>query len=248
MRTISVQLYSLRDETAKSLEHVLDELSGMGFRAVEPAGFMGRTPSEFKKLCSDRGLAIPSSHSPWAQLDGTLSKSMEEAHELGLDRMVCGYGAQDFESVDAIKATADKVNAMVEKVGREGFTLFMHNHYWEFERLDGRLKYDIFLDMVPGVKLELDTYWSSNFGAENAAAMVERFSERIVLAHIKDGSFVRNAANLPLGEGKMDIKAVVGALPESARTLVIEFDTCAGNIFDAVRCSREYLVSNGLGM
>ncbi len=248
MRTISVQLYSLRDETAKSLEHVLDELAGMGFRAVEPAGFLGHTPSEFKKLCSDRGLAIPSSHSPWANLDDTLPKAMEQAHELGLDKLVCGYGPRDFESLDAIKATAERVNAMVEQAGREGLTLFMHNHYWEFERLDGHLKYDIFLEMVPGVKLELDTYWSSNFGAENAAEMVKRFADRIVLAHIKDGSFVREAPNLPLGEGKMDIKAVVGALPENARTLVIEFDTCAGNIFDAVRRSREYLVDNGLGM
>jgi len=248
MRTISVQLYSLRNETAKNLEHVLDELAGMGFRAVEPAGFLGHTPAGFRKLCSDRALAIPSSHSPWVNLDATLPLAMEQAHELGQDKLVCGYGPRDFESLDAIKATADKVNTLVDKVAKDGFTLFIHNHYWEFERLGGRLKYDIFLDMVPGVKLELDTYWCANFGAESAPEMVRKFASRIILAHIKDGSFVREAPNLPLGEGKMDIKAVVGALPESARTLVIEFDSCAGNIFDAVRRSREFLVENGLGI
>ena len=130
-----------------------------------------------------------------------------------------------------------------------GFTMFQHNHAFEFERMDdGRLKYEFYHDLVPeAIKMELDTYWCANFGAENPVDIIKKYSDRIVLAHIKDGLFERNVPNVALGEGKMDIPAVVKALPETVKTLVIEFDECGTDIFEAVRKSRNYLVELGFG-
>lgn len=85
---------------------------------------------------------------------------------------------------------------------------------------------------MPGeIKLELDTYWRANFGAENPVDIIKKYSNRIVLVHIKDGLFESNVPDVALGEGKMDIPAVVTALPEAGRTLVIEFDKCGTDIF-----------------
>ncbi len=93
---------------------------------------------------------------------------MDMAHALGLNWMVCGGGVPDFENTDTIKRFADKINAVYEVASRNGFTMFQHNHAFEFERMDdGRLKYEFYHDLVPeAIKMELDTYWCANFGAE----------------------------------------------------------------------------------
>lgn len=249
MRRISVQLWSLRKPMQKDIPGTLKRLADMGFKAVEPAGFGEYSALDFKKMCNDLGLDIPSSHTPWANDPATISEAMDMVHALGLNWMVCGGGVPDFENTDTIKRFADKINAVYEVASRNGFTMFQHNHAFEFERMDdGRLKYEFYHDLVPeAIKMELDTYWCANFGAENPVDIIKKYSDRIVLAHIKDGLFERNVPNVALGEGKMDIPAVVKALPETVKTLVIEFDECGTDIFEAVRKSRNYLVELGFG-
>ena len=248
MKTISVQLWSVREKMAEDVKGTLKTLAKMGFKAVEPAGFYDMPPTDFVAYCNDLGLAVPSSHSPWAVIGDDLDRNIEIAVAIGLKRIVCGGGPQNFESIDAIKQFADAINNVHAKVKAAGMTMFQHNHAFEFERLDGRLKYDIFRDLVsPEIMLELDLYWSANFGAEDPAAMVQHYLPYVELAHVKDGSFVAGAANLPLGEGKMNLPAALAALPERADVLVIEFDSCAGDIFSAVEKSREYLLEIGKG-
>ncbi len=240
MRTISVQLWSLRNETQKNFVTTLEKLAKIGFKAVEPAGFGEFSAKEFKSLCDDLGLAIPSSHSPWA-MAGDVHEVMQQAHDLGLNKVAIGYGPDDFANLDAIKRIVEKTHNLLDVLTPNGFEIFQHNHAFEFERIDGKLKYDYYLEQVPAVKLELDTYWAANFGEEDPVAMIERYKDRLILAHIKDGSLKRDVAHVAVGEGCMDIPSVVAALPSSVDTLVIELDACDTDIFEAVEKSHNYL-------
>ena len=138
-RDLAVQLYSLRQMAEKDFNAVLQTVADIGFKAVEPAGFWGMSPEEFLKRINDLGLKLYSSHSPWARPDN-LEETIDIAGRLGLDRIVCGYGPEDFKDLDAIKRTAETTSMMQEKLEKAGFMLFQHNHNWEFERIDGRLK------------------------------------------------------------------------------------------------------------
>ena len=141
-RDLAVQLYSLRQMAEKDFNAVLQTVADIGFKAVEPAGFWGMSPEEFMKRINDLGLKLYSSHSPWARPDN-LEETIDIAGRLGLDRIVCGYGPEDFKDLDAIKRTAEKTNIMQQKLEEAGLTLFQHNHNWEFARLDGKIKYQI---------------------------------------------------------------------------------------------------------
>ena len=136
MKPISVQLYSLREQAEKDFVGVLKRVAAIGYKGVEPAGFWNLTPKELKKIVTDLGMVISSTHSPWANPDN-LNQVIEVASELGIDLVACGYGRNDFKDLDAIKATADKVNGMQEKLAAAGITLFQHNHDFEFERIKG---------------------------------------------------------------------------------------------------------------
>jgi sugar phosphate isomerase/epimerase len=240
MQPISIQLYSLRNEAEKDFVGVLKTVAEIGYAGVEPAGFWNLSPKEFKSVVDDLGLKISSTHSPWAKPD-SMQETIDVAGVLGVDKIACGYGSDRFKDLDAIKKTAEEVSEMQETLAKAGITLFQHNHYWEFERIDGRLKYEIYAELCPKVKFEIDTYWAANFGAENPVEMVKQFLNRTLLLHIKDGPLVQGQPMTAVGSGKMDIPAVIEVAGDTPEWLIVELDECATDMVQAVRDSYIYL-------
>ena len=259
LKPLSVQLYSLRDAASKDFVSVLEWVAKVGYKGVEPAGFWDLRPSEFKKMIEDLGLKMYSSHSPWAR-SGNLGETMEIASILGLNKIVCGYGPDEFKDLDAIKATAEQTNRMQEVLERNGFTLFQHNHDFEFQRIDGKLKYEIYRELCPKVKYQIDCFWSTNLGAEDPVEMLKLFARDTILLHMKDGTVKqkvdgkkmvngildREVNLLPLGTGELPIKQLIAAMPEQVETITVELDYCSIDMFTALEQSYRYMTENGL--
>lgn len=261
-KPISVQLYSLRQYSEKDLYTVLKRVAEIGYVGVEPAGFFGIRPSQFRKILDDLGLKMFSSHSPWARRHN-LGEAMDIADAIGLKRLVCGYGPDDFKDMDSIRRTADDTNYMVEELKKNGYELFQHNHWFEFNRIDGRIAYEIFAELCPGVKFEMDCFWSTNYGKENPVEMLKKFADRTILMHMKDGVCIQPDANadgvamkngildakadlLPLGTGTLPIPELVANAPEQVETVVVELDYCNIEMWDAIEQSYKYMTSTGL--
>jgi sugar phosphate isomerase/epimerase len=184
---------------------------------------------------------------------------MELAHILGLKRIVCGYSANEFKDMDSIKATAERTSRMAEILNRNGFELFQHNHAFEFERIDGRLKYEIYAELCPLVKFQIDCFWSTNLGREDAVEMLKKFIDRTVLLHIKDGPLQQKEAEqkyvngildrkielLPLGQGDLPIRELVAMAP-NVDAVIVELDYCNVEMFQAIEESYRFLTSNGI--
>ncbi len=98
----------------------------------------------------------------------------------------------------------------------------------------------------PAVFFELDTYWIQTAGVD-AAEIVAEMGERAPLLHIKDGPCEIGKPQTAVGEGMMDIAAVVKAGEGAARWLVVELDACATDMLEAVEKSIDYLTDEGLG-
>ncbi len=265
-KPIAVQLYSLREyiQSRETCINVLKRVAEIGFVAVEPAGFHSIPPAEFKKILDDLGLALFSSHSPWARQPQDVPEIVDILGELGLNTCVCGYGPDDFKDLDAIKRTADNTQAMAEALKPAGITLFQHNHYWEFERINGRLKYDIYREHCPAVSYQIDCFWSTNKGAEDPVAMLKRFADATVSIHMKDGVCRQSAAVdgmkdglldmkidlMPLGTGELPIPELVPAIPESVPAIIVELDYVAEGLdmWASIEKSYHYMTRNGLAV
>ncbi len=260
VKPLGVQLYSVREYAKEDFVKVLKKTAEIGYKVVEPAGFFDLTPAEFKKIIDDLGLEIYSSHRPWAHSLEEVNETVELLGTLGLKNCVCGYGPDSFKDMDAIKRTADNSNALIDAYAAQGITMFQHNHYWEFERLDGKIKYEIYDELCPRMKYEIDCFWSTNKGSEDAVEMLKKFADKCVLIHMKDGVCKQQAANagmkdglldmkidlLPLGTGTLPIPELIKNAPEQVSTVIVELDYCEIEMWKALEMSYKYMTENGL--
>jgi len=246
MAPVSVQLYSVRDEAAKDFIGVLKKIAGFGYQGVEFAGLHGHSPTEIRKVLDDLGLVASSAHVGLPTREN-VGEMLDTARMLGYSMMITGKGGDDFKTLDAIGRAADAFQSAAVLLPK-GVRLGYHNHWWEFDRVDGRLGLDLFLERAPGIFSQLDVYWASNFGAVDVVKFLADHKKRTPSLHIKDGPLVRDQPHTAVGKGKMNIPAIVKAAdPKTLKWLVVELDDCATDMMTAVKESYEYLTKQGLG-
>ena len=261
-RKLAVQLYSVREYAKKDFIATLKKIADIGYAAVEPAGLWNIRPSEFKKIVNDMGMEVCSSHTPWARTPDSLGEVMDLADDLNIKNIICGYGRDNFADLGAIKATAENTCKIYEVLKRNGYNLMQHNHYWEFDRIDGKLKYEIYRELCPDVKYQMDCFWSTNRGTEDAVEMLKIFADDVVSIHMKDGVCKQNVSVdgmknglldckidlLPLGAGELPIPQLVANIPDRVNEIIVELDYCEVEMIEALKRSYDYMTSNNLAV
>ncbi|MDP7254477.1 MAG: sugar phosphate isomerase/epimerase [Planctomycetota bacterium] len=262
LKPVALQLYTLRERLGESKESFLatmKKVADIGYKGVEGgqgnAAAFGISVTEYKELLDDLGLQPVSGPGPQPGLSN-IDELAETCGIFGVDVLMGGFGRDQFKDLDTIKATAETANRMVEAVKPHGLQLALHNHWWEFERVDGRIAQEYMAELCPGVFFELDVYWAANFGANDPAAEVAKFKDRIPLLHIKDGNLEPPSPDKPgggdmtaVGQGKIDTPAAIAAAsPDVLRWLIVELDRCETDMLEAVEDSYRYLTENGLGL
>jgi len=246
-KPISVQLYSVRDEAAKDFFGVLRKIASFDYVGVEPAGLHGHSPAEVRKVLDDLGLVCSSAHMGCASKDN-VNEIADTANALGLKMVISGVGPDRFQTLDGIKKTGEDYQRAAELLKPHGLRQGYHNHWWEFDKIDGKLGYELFLGLTKGTFSQLDTYWASNFGKVNVQELLARNARRVPILHIKDGPLVQGEPHTAVGAGKQNFKAIIGAAdPKVLEWLVVELDDCATDMMTAVKQSAEYLIKTGLG-
>lgn len=243
-KPVALQLYSVRDAAAKDFAGTLKIVADIGYPYVEFAGLHGKSPSDVRKMIDDLGLKACSSHC--AVFDpAKRAQTEDEARVLGYTHLVSGFGPKDFETEDAIKAAAGKVNQATDYFGPKGFTVSIHNHWWEF---DGPNKGDLLYKLAPKACPQLDIYWVTVGGADPVKVM-EQYAQRCKLLHLKDGPATKENSQpmTAVGKGNVRTEAIIKAAEKSAvEFLIVELDSCATDMIEAVRDSYTFLVGKGL--
>ncbi|MDH7600516.1 MAG: sugar phosphate isomerase/epimerase [Armatimonadota bacterium] len=251
-KPLALQLYTLREDVypgGNNLPNVLKTVAEIGYAGVETAGLHGYDPKEIAKIAADLGLTICAAHVGVPDSE-TVKRIADEQAILGNKRVIGGFGPNEFETLDAIKAAAARFQRAHELLKPYGMTFGFHNHWWEFDKLrgDDRYIYDILLEEAPDVFSELDVYWCA-YGKADPVEVLSKHGSRIPLLHIKDGMLVEgDHTHTAVGSGKLNMPAIIGAAdPTVLQWLIVELDACATDMLEAVKKSYRYLVDKGLG-
>lgn len=244
---IALQLYTLREATARDFAGALRQVADIGYAGVETAGFEGTSVPAAAQLFKDLGLTVCAVHGP-LPLGDSQKRALDLMDALDCRRLViASQPRQEFQSLDGIRRVCDTLNAASAVAVAHGLSLGYHNHDFEFVPVEGRLAHERLRDCLsPEVFFEVDTYWTQTAGVD-AAATLKTLGPRAPLLHLKDGPAVRGQPMQALGEGVMDIPALVQASAGQAEWLIVELDECATDMLTAVQRSYQFLVENGLG-
>ena len=239
---IGIQLYSVRENMANDFDGTVREIAKMGYTGVEPAGFPeGVSPEQAKKLFDELGLTVTSAHSPMP-LGENKQKVLDTMAAIECPHLVCPWiDPAYFSSKDKLKELAEILNQANEIAIEHGMKFSYHNHDFEYALLDGSpaiYTLQEYLDATIG--FELDTYWIHVAG-QDPAKVTARFGERSPLLHIKDGPGNRKGDMTAVGDGVMDVPAIIRAGEPHTEWLIVELDRCATDMMEAVAKSCKYL-------
>lgn len=234
-RPVLLQLWTVRRELSADFEGTIDRIKGLGFAGVEPYNDPSVSPSEQARIIRAAGLDIPAAHLP-LPLGDAAEGSLAAARELGVNWLVSGFGPEDFADPEGMMVAAERANEAAANAEAAGFGFALHNHWWEFggnnwEQFTARLS--------SAVKFEIDTYWVQVAGRDPARLLAE-LGSRVPLVHLKDGPALRGAPMLALGQGVMDIPALLDST--QAQFLIVELDEHDGDMLGAVRDSMATLM------
>lgn len=220
---LGIAPYTFRKSFPNSVSATLDTIKMMGFTEIEGGG--GRmSAEEYKKLCDERGLKIPSTGAGYEQLTrsaASLDSVIARAKVFGAKYIMCSWIPHKTSSFnfDNAKKAAEDFNKAGKILKENGLILCYHAHGYEFQPYeDGTLLDYIFKNTNPEyVSFEMDIFWIW-FGGGDPVGLMKKYGNRWKLMHLKDmrkgtkkdhTGLTGGESNVPLGQGELDIPAIL---------------------------------------
>jgi sugar phosphate isomerase/epimerase len=217
---LGVQTYSFRKSFPNGVAQTLDTIKMMGFTELE-SGTSGLTPEEFKKLCDERGLTIPSTGAGFEELQKSPDSVARRAKKLGSKYVMCAWvpHKRGQFSLDDAKKAVEVFNAAGKVLKENGITFCYHAHGYEFQPYNnGTLLDYIFENTNPEyVSFEMDIMWI-HFGGGDPAGLLRKYGDRWKLMHLKDlrkgtpkdlTGLTAEENDVPLGTGELNIPEIL---------------------------------------
>jgi sugar phosphate isomerase/epimerase len=236
-KDIGIQIYTLRNQIEQDgVEAVLEKVAKAGYKWIEPYGyedrkFLKKTPAEFKKICADLGMRVPSVHSVTevsssggkdAIMD-QMKTTAEDAIAIGSEYMVWAYlKPEDRTSMEDYKNHVDTWNQFSEVCKAAGIQFAYHNHDFEFMTFEGEteMPYEMIMRETDSdlVKFEMDLFWVYMAG-QDPVEWFKKEPGRFHLWHVKDmvneaDKYVIDGEDryfAPVSKGKIDFKRIFDA-------------------------------------
>jgi sugar phosphate isomerase/epimerase len=210
IRTIGLQLYTVREIFATDPVGTLEKVARIGYREVEYGGGNYDTMDHamLRKAMDRLHLRAPSLHVPLELMTKDFGAVVTMMKTLGGETIVLPWLGDEYRSEAGFAKLIPEMNRLAGQARDAGLGFAYHNHDFEFlTRSQGTTLYDRLLaDTDPAlVKFELDLYWAIHAGAD-AAKLINRLSPRLYGFHVKDMKKDRSMA--AVGAGTIDFAAL----------------------------------------
>ena len=183
-KKVYAQVYSIIKMSQDGLIEAVQALAKDGYDGIQTIGTNtgGLGVDGFKALLDDLGLDVIASHGLYTD------EELEFGKKLGIryaDMSMHGFG----DTIDEVKASADKLNEIGKHYKELGIQGILHQHSQEFIPLKGTnvCQYDILLENTDPeyVGFELDIGWAKRAGA-NPEDYIRKYAGRFPVLHAKE--------------------------------------------------------------
>lgn len=239
--SIALELYTVRDETARDFSGTIRRVAQMGYPAVEFANYGGLSSTKMAALLKETGLEVAATHVALTALEQDFDKEIDYCLAIGCPFLVVPWLAPELRSSAGFRSLAARFNSFGARCRERGITFGYHNHDFEFAQHDGKYLFDSLLNNTDAtlVTLEFDVYWAAYAGVD-PSTYLRQHAGRIPIVHMKDMTPERTFTEV--GDGILHLDQVYQAAKESGtQWFIVENDKPVMPSLDSARRSLENL-------
>jgi sugar phosphate isomerase/epimerase len=240
LREIGIILGFMREAMQADPVGMLETIAATGYRQVEYQGYFGLEPTDFRAHLRRLGLRAVAGGATMRQLREELPRVIDESLADGKEFVVCYWpwldGGEHLTLRD-IHTTADRFNELGAVCRQAGLRFAFHNHGKEFDPIEGRIPYEIFLtETDPAlVAMQIDLYWIQKGGGDVLDTFA-RHPGRFPICHVKDMDRTAERGFEIPGQGVIDFARIFAQAPQAGlEYFIVEQD----NAPDPLRTIRE---------
>jgi len=194
----------VRHDMEKNVPATLEAVAKMGYEGVEFAGYFGWSAEDLRALLNRCGLCCAGTHTRLDSLSPeNLAETVRYNRVLGNRFLIVPSLPKECSSSrSAWLETASLFNDLAASAAPEGMMVGYHNHFVEFQPLDGELPMDTFFGNTGAdVVMQLDLGNAIHGGGDPLSFLI-RYPGRSRTIHLKE--YASGYDKALIGEGEVD--------------------------------------------
>ena len=142
-----------------------------------------------RKIIEDHGLTCPSAHVTLGELRNGQQEVIEWAHGIGMTQMgtatLNGKVENGVATMDVVKRAADEYNRISEAASKAGLQQFLHDEGFEMAKVDGRLVYQVLLELLDPKLVKMQFQMSAMRTIGDPVTYFEKHPGRFISIHLQ---------------------------------------------------------------
>jgi sugar phosphate isomerase/epimerase len=156
-----------------------------------------------RKIIEDHGLTCPSAHFDMKELRTKQAQLIDWAKDIGMTQMgtasLGGRAPGGVTTMDVVKAAADEYNKIGETAAKSGIQQFLHDEGFEMSKVDGRLTYEVLLELLDPKLVKMQFQMSAMRAVGDPVMYFTKYPGRFLSMHLQGVDL--NAAAGPRSPG-----------------------------------------------
>jgi sugar phosphate isomerase/epimerase len=142
-----------------------------------------------RRILDDHGLQCPSAHFELNELRTRQGEMIAWAKELGMTQMgtatLSGPMRNGVAAMDDVKKAADEYNRIAEVAARAGIQQFLHDERFEMSKVDGRLTYQVLLELLDPKLVKMQFQMSAMRAVGDPVMYFNKYPGRFLSMHLQ---------------------------------------------------------------
>ena len=142
-----------------------------------------------KKVLEDHGLQCPSAHFDLRELRDKQQQAIAWAHDIGMTQMgtasLNGHLENGAATMDVVKRAAEEYNRIGEAANQAGMQQFLHDERFEMAKVDGRLVYEVLLELLDPKLVKMQFQMSAMTAVGDPVMYFTKYPGRFLSMHLQ---------------------------------------------------------------
>ena len=171
------------------------DMAALGIRSVELCSpgyreFAGLADAkQTKKILDGHGLDCPSAHFDLRELRTKHQQMIAWAKDIGMTQMgtasLNGPMRNGAAAMDDVKKAADEYNKIGEVAAKAGIQQFLHDERFEMAKVDGRLVYEVLLELLDPKLVKMQFQMSAMRVVGDPVMYFKKYPGRFISMHLQ---------------------------------------------------------------